>query len=234
MAEARCILDALYLPEIFPPRPRIYYIIHMNDIVPVLRPADSASPSSSGIQPLIAGRWSSRAIDETRSVDAEVINRIFEAGRWAPSAANNQPWRFLSFSSSDPEALEKARNALTSGNAWALPAPRLLFVLSRLDRPGSDKPNPRALYEAGMSAMAMALQAASEGLVFHQMAGFDEAALRAAFGVPDTFAIITAVAIGWPGDLASVPESKRSMETSERIRKSFDELVFPDGTVPAA
>ena len=44
-----------------------------------------------------------RALHERRSirkytrepVDREAINTILEAGRWAPSGLNNQPWRFL-------------------------------------------------------------------------------------------------------------------------------------------
>ena len=198
-------------------------------IPPVMRPSEEASE----INPLIAGRWSSRAIDPALPVDDQAMERIFEAARWAPSAMNNQPWRILSLGPGDPDALERGRKTLTRGNAWALAAPRLLFVLSRTDSLGGGAENPRAKYEAGMAAVLMAIQAEDEGLVFHQMAGFDAEALRREFSVPGNFTPITAVAIGRPGPVDGVPEAKRDAETAPRTRKSLDEIVFPDGSVPS-
>jgi nitroreductase len=194
----------------------------------VLRPA----PPDHAIHPLIAGRWSSRAADPQKEVASEVMNRLFEAARWAPSAANNQPWRILSFGPEDREALEKARAVISQGNYWALAAPRLLFVLTRSDRPGSGSPNTRAGYEAGMAAVQMALQAASEGLLFHQMAGFNGEALRSTFNIPGNFDIIAAVAVGWPGNAGSLSEKHRTQEIDQRTRKSMDQLVFHNGSVP--
>ncbi len=194
------------------------------DIPPVLRPASKHLQ----INPLIAGRWSSRAIDPHKPIDETVLNRLFEAGRWAPSAFNSQPWRFLSFGPDSPNALEEARKALLEGNAWALSAPRLLFLLAKNEKSG----NPRTHYEAGMAAIQMALQAAEEGLVFHQMIGFSADAVRKSFSVPDNFSIITAIAIGWPGSIDTVPENRRDFETSERIRMNLNELVFSNGEVP--
>ena len=200
----------------------------MNKIPPVLRPA----PPDADILPVVAARWSSRAIDSSLPVAFELMNKLFEAARWAPSAANNQPWRFLAFGPENPDALEKARSSLAGGNAWALAAPRLLFILTRTDRPGSGKPNIRAMYEAGMAAVQMALQATEEGLVFHQMAGFSEEMVRKEFDVPENFTIITAAAVGWPGSVDTVPENRRNLETDIRERRSLSELVFADGAVP--
>ena len=201
----------------------------MTNMTPAMRPA----PPDVDILPVIAGRWSSRAIDSQKSVSLEVMQRLFEAARWAPSAVNNQPWRILAFGPENPEALEKARTGLLSGNAWALAAPRLLYILTRTDRPGSGKPNIRAAYEAGMAAVQVALQAAGEGLVFHQMAGFSEETVRREFDVPENFSVITAAAVGWPGSPETLPENKKSAETDPRIRKPLKELIFSNGSVPA-
>ena len=199
-----------------------------NTIPPILRPGEGHGD----ILPLIAGRWSSRAIDPALPVDQAVLDRLFEAARWAPSAFNNQPWRFLSFGPEDSAALESARGTLMPGNVWALAAPRLLFVLARTDLAGSGKPNVRAHYEAGMAAVQMALQAAHEGLVFHQMAGFSAKKVVEAFKVPENFAVITAAAVGHPGPVDKVPENRRALETEVRERKPMGELVFSGGAVP--
>jgi len=42
----------------------------------------------------IAERWSPRAYDTNYEVSKEDLTSILEAGRWAPSASNLQPWRF--------------------------------------------------------------------------------------------------------------------------------------------
>ena len=61
---------------------------------------------------LIRNRESIRNYDPTRPLSEEVMGRILEAGRLAPSAVNYQPWRFLVVSS--PEMLAKVRPLLSS------------------------------------------------------------------------------------------------------------------------
>ncbi len=46
------------------------------------------------ILPIIKTRRSSRKY-KNRPVSDSLIKKILEAGRWAPSGLNNQPWRFL-------------------------------------------------------------------------------------------------------------------------------------------
>jgi nitroreductase len=49
---------------------------------------------------LIRTRESIRNYDPERPVPKEVLKRILNAGRMAPSACNNQPWEFLVIESS--------------------------------------------------------------------------------------------------------------------------------------
>jgi hypothetical protein len=84
-----------------------------------------------------------------------------------------------------------------------------------------------------MAAVQMALQAAEEGLVFHQMAGFSEDKVRQDFGVPDNYLIIAAAAVGWPGNPEMLSEKQQSQETDIRNRKPLSSLVFSNGAVPA-
>ena len=48
---------------------------------------------------LVRDRESIRDYDPDHPLEREVIRRILEAGRLAPSAANRQPWKFLVVSS---------------------------------------------------------------------------------------------------------------------------------------
>ena len=46
------------------------------------------------VDPLFLERWSPRAFDGSAIPQAD-LDTIFDAARWAPSAFNYQPWRFL-------------------------------------------------------------------------------------------------------------------------------------------
>lgn len=147
------------------------------------------------------------------------MERLLEAARWAPSSMNNQPWRFLSFGPENTTLLELARTVLKRGNSWALKAPRLMFILAK-------KTNPLAVYETGMAAAQMALQAVREGLVFHQMAGINRESLKEKFKLSDDMEILVAVAIGFPGSTEDVPAEKRDWEKADRERKPIKELLI--------
>ena len=56
-------------------------------------PADAASYEQ--LLALARYRRSVRAIDPNRPVPDEVVEKVLEVARWAPSAANGQPWEFI-------------------------------------------------------------------------------------------------------------------------------------------
>lgn len=55
----------------------------------------------------LLGRRSVRKFSD-RPVDVQDLRRILEAGRWAPSGLNNQPWRFLVVQTGDPRQVAVA------------------------------------------------------------------------------------------------------------------------------
>jgi nitroreductase len=185
---------------------------------PATRPATTEYP----IHELIAGRWSSCAVDPARPVATETLHQLLEAARWAPSAFNNQPWHYLVVTDADGPAMELARDALTAGNAWARRAPVLIFSMARTTYTRNDRPNPRYAFEAGMATAQMQLQAISLGLLFHQMAGFSRDRLRESFHIPEEYEAITAIAVGYPGRIADVPAEKQERETALRVREPQD------------
>ncbi|MGA9387494.1 MAG: nitroreductase family protein [Candidatus Bathyarchaeia archaeon] len=67
---------------------------------------------------VIAKRRSIRKFKED-SVSDEALSRVLEAGRWAPSAGNTQPWRFIVVT--DPEVRQRIAAVCTesSKKAWS-------------------------------------------------------------------------------------------------------------------
>jgi nitroreductase len=192
-------------------------------------PQTRAAPTAVPIHELLAGRWSPRAVDPDRPVPRRRLLSLFEAARWAPSSGNVQPWRFLLFDDEVPDAREAARDCLRRGNAWARAAPVLVVVLVRPCWPDSTDPNPSARHDTGAAALSLCLQASADGLIAHQMAGFDRTRVRERFAVPDAFEPASCIAIGLPGELTGLDERRLARETAPRTRRPVEQTVFVGG-----
>jgi nitroreductase len=173
-------------------------------------------------------RWSTRAFDQHLPVEREKVLHLLEAARWAPSCFNEQPWRYLVFDGSDPEALNRARECLVEGNAWAKEAPLLLISVARDNFTYNEEPNRTAQHDVGLASENLVLQAVELGLAAHQMAGFDVEQSRGEFEIPTGFTPIAMIAIGYPyhGEFHALPEKLQARESAPRERKSIGEIAF--------
>ena len=180
--------------------------------------------SAPALHPLIARRRSLRAIDPARPVEPDVIDRLLEAARWAPSSGNTQPWRFVVVN--EPDALARAREALKPGNrTWADHAPLLIVICANPEDDGVFYEQPLYLFDCGLAAENLLLQGIEEGLVLHPMAGWEEDKMRAALAVPDPYRAVVTIAIGYPGRIEDLSEQLQQRETAARTRKSLAELT---------
>jgi len=188
---------------------------------------------------LIRARKSLRAYS-SRPVEPEKVERMLEAARWSPSCANRQSWRFVVV---DREAPTRAavEEALDAGNSWARRAPVLIVAGS--SRPAGAVVESREyhLLDAGLALMSLLYRGADQGLLVHPMAGWKEAPLRAALGLPDDFAPMAVVSVGYAGDPAALDEQTRKRDEKSRVRKPLGEVAcsprwgepFP-ATLPAS
>ena len=184
------------------------------------RKADTTAPL---IHPLVE-RWSPRAYDPTAEVSTDVLRTILEAARWAPSANNTQPWRFI-VARRGSDAFTTVHDALMGFNqAWADSAAVLIVnIAETADAEGT--PRPWARYDLGQAVAHLTVQAQHEGLHTHQMGGFDGARIAQAFGIADHLEVVSITAIGVLGDVDALPEPLREREVAPRMRKPLDELV---------
>jgi nitroreductase len=177
------------------------------------------------IHPLIAERRSPRAYSDA-PIQHEHVMSMLEAARWAPSAYNVQPWRFMVIvKSADAEAFGRAFDTLVPFNqSWNANAQVLIAVLAdTLTSKGT--PNPTANYDAGAAAMALLLQAHALGLAAHAMSGLDTAALRASFEIPERYAVQSMISVAHHGDVASLPEGLAERERALRTRLTIGEIA---------
>jgi nitroreductase len=177
------------------------------------------------VHPLIAERWSPRSFSE-RTIDESQLASVLEAARWAPSCFNEQPWRFIVALRQDPAEFQRLLSCLVDENqAWAKRAAALMVTVTSSSFSLNGNPNPHAWHDVGLAIGQLTLQAGSMGLHVHQMAGFKSQQARELYGIPEGFEAVTAVAIGYQGDAAQLPESLRGMETGPRNRRPHSQLV---------
>lgn len=185
------------------------------------------------IDPLFLDRWSPRAFDASVIPDAD-LKTIFEAARWAPSAFNWQPWRFLYAKREDANWARFLDLLVPFNQAWAHSASVLIYILSdRMieTKPGEPKPAHTHSYDAGAAWGYLALQATRMGYHAHGMAGVDYDRVRTELMVPERFRVEAAAVIGRIGDPAILDEKQRAREFPSD-RKPIGDIAFA-GDFPA-
>jgi len=173
------------------------------------------------IDPIFTERWSPRAFQE-KPVPEEKLMRLFEAARWAPSAFNHQPWRFILLTSQEDK--ERFYPCISEGNlAWCRKVPVLVLIISEINRDGA--PNPSHSFDTGAAWGYLSLAATMEGLATHPMTGFDFHQARSILNIPDEYAIQALVAIGYQGSAEQLDEPLRQREFPKG-RRPLDELLY--------
>lgn len=183
------------------------------------------------IDPLFLHRWSPRAFDGSEIPDADLMT-IFEAARWAPSAFNSQPWRFLYAKRGDAD-WERFLGLLIPWNrGWAQSASVLVYIVSdrtpMTQRDGSPGESRTHSFDAGSAWVSLALQATRMGYRAHGMSGIEYGTAEAELGVPERYRLEAACVIGRIGDPATLDEKMRAREAPSG-RRPIEESVFRGG-----
>lgn len=175
----------------------------------------TARTATHPVHPMFTERWSPRSFTG-EAIPQEVLLSLFEAARWAPSASNMQPWRFLYGHAGTPAFQGILGGLVPFNQGWAGKASALIVVLSKTTSvaPGQTeaKPNPWHSFDAGSAWMSLALQAHQLGYITHGMGGVDGAKLREALNIPADVAVECVVAVGKRGDKAALPEALQARE----------------------
>lgn len=149
--------------------------------------------------PQIKNRSSVQLYDEDRAIEPDKLSAVLEAARLAPSAVNNQPWRYIVVQ--DKETRRKLVKALHAINFWAGSAPGLIVQISQKKKDFERGKLPYFMYDCGLSVMSLILEAEHQGLRCRQMAAYDDDKVRQVLDIPSQWSVIIVVAIGYAGDL---------------------------------
>jgi nitroreductase len=149
-------------------------------------------------------------------VSDEILGRVLEAARLAPSGKNLQPWKFIVVRSA--ETRERLARA-SAGQAFIAQAPVVVVACA----------DPEACYarmgrymkswpvDVACALEHLMLQAAAEGLGTCWIGAFEEQAVKDVLGVPEGIRVLALTPLGHPAE-----------EPAFRGRKSLDEIVAYD------
>ena len=143
-------------------------------------------------------------------VSEEDMNKILEAGRWAPSANNSQPWEFVVLRSR--EVRKELAGTLTWGRFLSQAALGIVVVI---DETASSNP----VEDGAAATQNMLLEAHSLGLGACWIGAYGsayEANARKVLNVPEHKRLVSIITIGYPA------------EAPHKTRKPLVKLVFTD------
>ena len=158
-----------------------------------------------------------------RDVEQEKIEKVLDAARLAPSARNNQPWRFIVINDKDVVKALVSR-AFSERNAVVGDAPVIIIACAN---PGDDlvvDEKEYYLFDVGLAVENMLLAATDLGLVTHPMTGVNEDEMKRILGVPDEVRFVVATPLSYPTE-GSYEEAAQE-RLSERTRRELQELVY--------
>ena len=149
---------------------------------------------------IIKKRRSVRHFDG-RSLPNEHMEQILEAGRWAPSGANAQPWRFIVVTKRNTleeiarHCFYKVFRSRHVGEAGAV-------VVICADPDAGSQTYP---LDAAIAGTNMTLMATSLGIGSCWIGAFEEQALRDILHIPSNLKLIALIAFGYEVGKASAP-----------------------------
>jgi nitroreductase len=144
-----------------------------------------------------------------RPVPGELLARILDCGRYAPSAGEDQPWRFVVVR--DP--LTRHRLAEAAFNSELVrSAPVLVAGCARSHTRISGHGRHAHPVDLAAATQSMALAAADLGLQASWIPGFREPLVRELLAIPTDVPVISLLAIGYPEGFARLPERRPEAE----------------------
>ncbi len=161
---------------------------------------------------LISTRESVRKYDPGRTIPKEILIKILDAGRLAPSACNIQPWKFLVISSDDMLARVRA----CYSRDWFKEVPHVLIVIGLKDQAYVRSYDGYNSIETDVTiAMThIILAAENEGIGTCWIAAYDPALLKKALNLNENQVVFGITPLGYPvqGYTKTLPKKRKSLE----------------------
>jgi nitroreductase len=174
----------------------------------------------------------------TDPVDDEKVNKILEAGRWAPSWANTQCWRFVVVRDPDIKArigqslikMKRDGELVDNPGTKAVNAVPVLIVVCAETNKAGCKPGDATskdfatdkgdwfMFDTALAVQNMALAAHGLGLGTVIIGSFDAPMVEEILGIPEGYRVVILLPLGVPAREGKAPPRKSLDEISVRDR----------------
>lgn len=161
----------------------------------------------------IEARRSVRKYEE-KEIPKDVLERVLNAARLAPSASNRQDWKFILVK--EPELKQKVAEAARNQTFIAEADVIIAGVSLNPDRLMSCEV-PAYAVDLGIAMEHIALAAVEEGLGTCWIGAFNQKQVKELLGIPAEYKVVELMPLGYPADRHRI-----------KVRKSFDEIVSYD------
>jgi nitroreductase len=152
-----------------------------------------------------------------RPIAEDDLRRILDAGRWAPSASNWQPWNFVVVTGRE-QLVELAKAWERGGRHIAGSAATVVLVVRE---PDDARQRDLLMYDLGQTTAYLMLAAADLGIGSGHSAVADQEQARRVLGFPGGYFAAYMIGLGYPAD--------RPLRPMRRVnRRPLDEVVHRD------
>ena len=174
------------------------------------------------IHNLIAERRSPRSLNEKAEISNEDLLGMLEAARWAPSANNLQPWRLIAGKRDDSNFTALLECLVPFNQSWSKRAAAYIAIAGTPAQ-ADGTAIPTFMYDCGLAAAQLTIEAHHRGYVVHQMAGFDHEKAAVLF---DGAVPIVIMAVGKQAPAEQLEGPAYDREVAPRSRKDLSEIVI--------
>ena len=157
-----------------------------------------------------------------KPVEDKKIEQIIEAARLAPSASNNQPWRFVVVKDKalKDELYEKAIGTILPINKWVSTVPVIIAACANPSIPhkigAGIKKIEYHLLDMGIAGEHLVLAAAELGLGTCWIGWFNEQAVHNVLNIPKGVKVVALITLGYP---------EKDLELNEKEKLGLDKIL---------
>jgi len=154
-----------------------------------------------------------------KEVPMELILKVLEAGRLAPSAHNSQPWHYIIVT--DPEKRKK----IAESGKWAGFLKNTPVVIVGCGNPEAS-PN-WYVVDVAISMQNMVLEATELGLGTCWVGSFDEKVVKDLLEIPEKYKVVALLALGYPADgIDLTSKLLHAVKPRKRLEEIYSVNVF--------
>ena len=144
---------------------------------------------------------------KAESLPEEKLKKVLEAARLAPSAHNEQEWKFVVVRDAEK------RNQLSeaAGQSFLAEAPAIIVVVATDPEHVLSSGVPAYAVDLAIAVEHMALQATEEGLGTCWIGAFSQEEVKGVLGIPEEYKVVTLLPLGFPADKPK-PKSRKNIK----------------------